>query len=233
MSGKKRIWRYLGLLVLLLVVIISAYLLLVKQSLPHTSGTMTEGSCQNLGDGAGPDHAPDAQRILVTYASKYSSTATVAEVVMATLCNSGFMVDLRWVENAGDVSNYDGIVLGSPIYWGFWLPPAMALLEQQGQILANKKVAYFILANVVAKDKDTPENRKKAIDIFVSPVLEDFPEIRPIGTVGVFGGRIDRAKLTGFESLMMDLFGFADNDSRNFAKVKAWSEEIALALARG
>ena len=30
---------------------------------------------------------------------------------------------------------------------------------------------------------------------------------------------------------MMDLFGYEDNDSRNFLKVKAWSEEIARALA--
>jgi len=232
MSGKKRIWKYLGLLVLVLVVTVSAFLLLVKQSLPHTAGTMTEGSCQDLGEGAGSGHEPRTQRILVTYASKYSSTASVAEAVMATLCDDGFMVDLRWVQNVEDVTTYDGVVLGSPIYWGFWLPTAMDFLEQQGQILANRKVAYFILANVVANDKDTPENRKKAMDVFVAPVLEDFPAIKPIGGVGIFGGRIEHSNLTGFESLMMDLFGFEDNDSRNFAKVKAWSEEVARAFAK-
>ena len=115
MSGKKRIWKYFGLLVLVLVVIVSAFLLLVKQSLPHTAGTMTEGSCQDLGEGAGSGHEPRTQRILVTYASKYSSTASVAEAVMATLCDDGFMVDLRWVQNVEDVTTYDGVVLGSPI----------------------------------------------------------------------------------------------------------------------
>ena len=151
---------------------------------------------------------------------------------MHTLCEQGFRADLRWVQNVEDVTRYDGVVLGSPIYWGFWLPPATEFLEQQQQLLEGRRVAYFVLANVVANDQDTPENRQKVMDVFVAPVLKDFPTIKPVGDIGIFGGRIQRTDLTAFETFMMDLFGYEDNDSRNFAKVKAWSEEIARALAR-
>ncbi len=68
------------------------------------------------------------------------------------------------------------------------------------------------------------------MDVFIQPILEDFPTITPFDNFGIFGGRIQRSSLSGFEAYMMDLVGFEDNDSRNFAKVANWSKEIALLI---
>jgi menaquinone-dependent protoporphyrinogen oxidase len=226
MINKKQIVKYAGILLLVLVSIVASSLVLVKTTLPRSSGIMSEGSCKDIAAGSNPASPLGEHRALVTYASKYSSTAGVAQVIMETLCHQGFSVDLRWVQNVKSVEGYDAVIIGSPIYWGFWLPPATDFLTQQQQALSKKTLAYFILANVVREGKDTPENRQKAKDAFIQPLLDDHPVLAPIENFGIFGGRIKRSTLGWFETFMMDLMGFEDNDSRDFKKVENWSNEI-------
>jgi len=232
MTMKKRLFKYAGILLLLLACLVAGSIVLVKISLPRTAGNMSEGSCNDLAATAAPVSPSAEGHVLVTYASKYSSTAGVAQAIMASLCSQGFSVDLRWVQNVGGIERYDAVIIGSPIYWGFWLPPATDFLTLQEQALAGKTLAYFVLANSVREGRDTPENRQKVLDVFIRPVLDDHPSLAPIENFGIFGGRIQRSSLQWFEALMMDLMGFEDNDSRDFDRIDSWSREIGSEIGR-
>jgi menaquinone-dependent protoporphyrinogen oxidase len=62
--------------------------------------------------------------VLVAAASKYGATAEIAEAIGRALRDSGVAADVRPVEQAGDLSGYTGVVLGSAVYVGRWLEPA-------------------------------------------------------------------------------------------------------------
>jgi len=59
------------------------------------------------------------QRCLVAYATNAGSTAEVAETVAHVLAETGDAVDLRRVEEVGDVAGYDLVVIGAPMILGW------------------------------------------------------------------------------------------------------------------
>ena len=65
--------------------------------------------------------------VLVAAASKYGATAEIAEAIGRGLREGGVAADVRPVEQAGDLSGYAGVVLGSAVYVGRWLEPAPPL----------------------------------------------------------------------------------------------------------
>ncbi|MBA7710139.1 hypothetical protein ES703_119071 [subsurface metagenome] len=60
-------------------------------------------------------------KVLVTYASKYGSTAEVAEKVAEILRSKGLEVDLSRAKAVADISSYDAVILGSPFRAFRWL----------------------------------------------------------------------------------------------------------------
>ncbi len=175
---------------------------------------------------------PDAEglNILVAYDSKYASTGGVAFKLGLVLCGHGHRVDIVHVDNATNVDSYNAVVLGSPIYYGFWLKGARSFLDQNGSILADLPVAYFITCNLLRDDRDTPENRQKTYDVYVQPVLDAYPEIVPLENIGLFAGKVDFSDYTAFEWFIMKLAGYYDNDSRSWTKIASWADEISMLL---
>ncbi len=73
-------------------------------------------------------------RVLVAYGSKYGSTARLAEFIGEELKGEGHevdVVDLRHRPNP-EVTNYDMVVLGSPVFVGKWTKEARRFLEVRG-----------------------------------------------------------------------------------------------------
>ena len=136
---------------------------------------------------AGADNI-SGKRVLVAYDSKHGSTADVAEKIGDVLCENGFRVDIRPALNVEDISTYDAIVIGSPMYYATFLPGALEFLERHRNILAVKKVAVFATSTSV--DKETgrvDENLLRLIGH--SSVLNKFPEIKIIEPIGLMPGK--------------------------------------------
>jgi menaquinone-dependent protoporphyrinogen oxidase len=83
------------------------------------------------------------KNILVTYASKYGSTAEIAEKIGEVLRASSFHVSILPVAEVQNLDSYDAVVLGSGVYAGHWLKDAVTFLETNGKILATKPVWVF------------------------------------------------------------------------------------------
>jgi menaquinone-dependent protoporphyrinogen oxidase len=101
------------------------------------------------------------ERILVVYATKAGSTGEVAEAIGQVLCGGGAAVDVRSIEDVGDVSDYSGVVVGSAIRIGRWLPEAVKFVEANAATLATMPVAYFQVSGFM--QDDTPEKRQEAV----------------------------------------------------------------------
>ncbi len=72
-------------------------------------------------------------KILVAYYSKTGNTQKMAEAVGEGVKKAGGEAEVLSVENTGDPSslvNYDGIILGSPTYYGILAAPLKDFLDK-------------------------------------------------------------------------------------------------------
>ena len=84
------------------------------------------------------------KRALVTYASKYGSTGGVADAIGKELCSKGVAVDIAPIKNAVNISSYQGVVVGSAVYMGKWMPEAVDFVKQNQDILCQAPLPTFL-----------------------------------------------------------------------------------------
>ncbi len=85
------------------------------------------------------------KKILVAYASRYGSTAEVAQAIGAQLSQRGATVDVCSVADVRDLASYDAVVVGSAIRMGQWLGAATKFVEANQAALRQVPVAFFTL----------------------------------------------------------------------------------------
>jgi menaquinone-dependent protoporphyrinogen oxidase len=189
---------------------------------PRTPADLIETSC-------GEEH-PEAKKILVAYDTIHGSTAQVAERIGQELCSQGFQVDVRLARHVQSIDAYDAVIIGSAIYKFNWLPDALGFMKKYQTILSDKPAAIFIVG--ASMSEDTPENRASVKESFVDPVLEKYPDVKPL-SIGLFGGAVDftRNEYTPFEKFVLRILGkvlgFTDTaDWRNWEYISDWSQEV-------
>lgn len=168
---------------------------------------------------------------LVVYASKYGSTSDAAKAVA-----EGLGADVAIVNTQPDVSEYDVVVLGSPIYAGDYLPEMVTFVQKNKTLLAQKCLAAFVTA---AADVEVDPGLSGDEDELVY-TQQDYADGlgkmaggRLLAARG-FGGRLvpdqldeyDRNMLGWFYRYLMrdELKGF---DLLDLAEARSWGERLA------
>ena len=160
-----------------------------------------------------------ADRILVAYATRYGSTAEVAEMIGDDLRKAGETVDVRPITGIADLSPYRAAIIGSPIYMGKWLPDAQVFIEQNQQRLRTIPVAYFAVGLTVKEG--TPEFLRKAeasmgpVRLLVNPVK-----------IGVFPGKLDTAHLSLADRAIVKLIRATTGDFRDPGAIRTWARAV-------
>ena len=162
------------------------------------------------------------KKILVAYASKYGSTGGVADAIGKELCDRGAAVDICMLKNVGDLNEYRGVVVGSPIYRGKWLPEAVDFVERNHGVLRQVPVAYFLVC-MTLRDP-TEENRRKVL-AYLDPVLKAVPQVQPV-KVGTFAGALNYSKLSSPIKVVMKLKGAPEGDIRDWTAIRTWAEDL-------
>lgn len=202
----------------------AAFALIMHRSVARALGAQPE---ENLGGAA---HRPDeaaAGRILIAYATKCGSTATVAEAIKQVLVGTGASVDLRLAKSVKDLSPYRAVIVGSPIYMGKWMSEAAAFVRKNQDLLGRLPTAFFVVC-LTMKD-DTKENRETTL-AYLNPVRKGAPGVRPVA-VGLFPGVADFSKLSFLYKTMLKAAGGTEGDYRNIPAVKRWASDLGPALA--
>ncbi len=162
------------------------------------------------------------KKVLVGYASKYGSTGGVADAIGKELCNRGAAVDVCMLKNVGDLNEYRGVVVGSAVYMGKWLPEAVDFVVRNRGVLRQVPVAYFLTC--ITMCKPTEENRHKAL-AYLDPVLKAVPQVQPV-KVGTFAGALDYSNLSLPIKLTMKLKGASEGDFRDWDAISAWATSL-------
>jgi len=84
-------------------------------------------------------------KILLVYATKSGSTQEIAEFIASSLRQSGFDVTLDNVQSPNHhPSNYDAIILGTPIYKGMWMPELLGYATLHEKVLTQKPLFLWM-----------------------------------------------------------------------------------------
>jgi menaquinone-dependent protoporphyrinogen oxidase len=162
-------------------------------------------------------------QILVAYASGSGSTREVAEAIAAKIEKQGLTTIIQNVSEVASITAYGGVVIGSSIRIGRWLPEAVACLERIKADVGERPVAYFTTCLTMVDD--TKENRETVLDYMEPLLVKIAPEIKPIG-LGLFAGSLD----PGRQAIMVG--DGPQGDYRNWEAIGAWAQEIGEQFAQ-
>lgn len=189
-------------------------------------------------------------KILIAYDSKHGSSSDYVGTTGAVLCENGFQVDMGLFLEIDDISSYDGVIVGSPIYWGTLLPALKTFLDTNRAALADPDipVAFFLLSLYADFSTWPPQVLPAAFWLFAySTVLnqysdifpglnfilipcivaEEFPNCEIPYWVGLFPGKYIPRDAYPVEYIGMDLGGFGSPvDLVNLGIAGAWTQNL-------
>ena len=157
----------------------------------------------------------------MAFASRHGATEEIAAAVAATLRDQGFEVDVRSADAVTEVERYRAVVLGSALYAGSWLKPALDLAERRRAVLAGLPVWLFSsgpIGEVTPEDREQPHQRSN---------LDEW--LLPEGHA-TFAGRLDVDRLSFAERMITRALKVTPGDYREWETIRGWAEEIASAL---
>lgn len=160
-------------------------------------------------------------RALVAYASRHGSTEEIAAMVGSVMSGRGLVADVRPAASVTDIGVYRGVVLGSALYAGHWLEPAIEFVDRHAPALAATPVWLFSSGPL---GQVTPDHLTQPDD-----ADELFRAILPEEHV-IFPGRLDLDLLSLPERMMMRAVGAVEGDHRDWDMVRRWAAELADAM---
>jgi menaquinone-dependent protoporphyrinogen oxidase len=161
-------------------------------------------------------------RVLVTAASRYGSTAQIAEALGEVLESQGLAVTVASPEDVAVLRGFDAVVLGSAVYTGHWLAPALALAERVGTELPGAPVWLFSSGPV------GDPSRRLAQMMGADPVdLDRLMHLTRAREHRMFAGKLDRHNTRGLQRAGLSLFRSLEGDFRDWHAIRDWSQSIA------
>ncbi len=169
--------------------------------------------------------------VLIVHASDHGSTREMAERIAARLSEAGHTAEARSVEEAGDPSEYEAVVLGSAIHSQAWLPEATRYAKRHASVLAERPVWLFSVSLV----GDTGSAFPAAVGKRLQKLKERRPPkaaveirdaIRPRGSRS-FTGSIQPDHWGRLGRTVFKLLGGKWGDHRDWDEVEGWAQTIA------
>ena len=121
------------------------------------------------------------KKILVTCASRTSSTVQIAEAICKTLVQNGEETELLPIQDVNDLSPYHAVIIGNPIRKSRWLPEAMQFLQTHRAELAHKRVATFTVCITMAMSN--AERYQHAVREWIAPVRAQVQSVSAVPVI--------------------------------------------------
>jgi len=164
-------------------------------------------------------------KVLVAYATKYGSTAEIAQSIAKVIQKAGYAVDITPVDQVPDLADYGVVVLGSAVYVGQWRKEAAAFLQEHEEELSARKVWLF--SSGPTGKGDAQELMKGFI--FPESLQQVADRISPQG-IAIFHGALDLKKLGLPEKIVVKGIKAPLGDYRDWENIESWAQSIVETL---
>jgi len=163
-------------------------------------------------------------RALVVAASRHEATWEIAEAIGRALEREGLDAPVRRAEDVEDVAGYDAVIVGSAIYAGRWLQPAIRFVRANAAALQELPVWAFSSGPIGDPPRPAEEEAVR---------IDEILEMTRAREHRVFAGRLDRSRLGRGERAIVRIFRSREGDFRDWGAIDAWAQGIAEALGEG
>jgi menaquinone-dependent protoporphyrinogen oxidase len=161
------------------------------------------------------------KKILVAYATKYGSTAEIAQKIGEVLISSGWDTDVLPVDRVRALDRYEAVVLGSAVYIGKWRKEAVKFLTSNEKMLIDRPVWLF---------SSGPTGEGDPVELMKGwrfPVeLEHISNRIQPRDITVFHGSVNMDKLNFIEKGMINNVKAPVGDFRNWDAINSWATTI-------
>lgn len=166
-------------------------------------------------------------RVLVAVASRHGATREIGDAIARWLPETaagrelGLSAVSQAIERAPAPSSFDTVLVGSAVYAGRWLEPAREYVATHAAALRERRVWLFSSGPIGEPPfpPDEPHDVRPFRDLVGARGHAGFP------------GRLDPTVLSFGERAMVTAMRAPLGDFRDWEAVRAWTEEIAAALA--
>ncbi|MBN2536923.1 flavodoxin domain-containing protein [candidate division WOR-3 bacterium] len=165
--------------------------------------------------------------VLLAYGSKHGATREIAERIGKVLRDAGLAVEVKAAKDAGALTGYRAVVLGSGLYVGAWVKDAANFLKKRADELAGLPVWLFSSGPTGAGDPAELLDGK----VFPAKLAEARDRAQPRDSV-LFHGAIDPVKLNFLEKHAIRMVDAPVGDYRDWDTIEAWARGIAEELKR-
>jgi menaquinone-dependent protoporphyrinogen oxidase len=160
--------------------------------------------------------------ILVVVESRHGATREIAGALAQRLVAAGLSVTVAAPDEC-EVIDADVVVIGSAVYFGKWLKPALRFIDDHAAELANRPVWLFS-SGPLDDDPHSPEG----ID---DDYAAELTARAQADAHHIFPGRLDRTGLGPIEKLIASSVDAPEGDFRDWSNVRSWADEIAATVA--
>ena len=162
-------------------------------------------------------------RVLVTAATRHDATQEIAAAIGAGLTRREVDADVREITTIRDLEGYDAVVLGSAVYVGRWMRPALGFVATHRAALRARPVWLFSSGPLGPPTQPVP---------VTDPAdLAEVVEMSGARAHRLFPGRLDRERLGAAERMLVRAAGAPYGDERDWEAIDAYAAEIAACLA--
>lgn len=159
-------------------------------------------------------------KVLVSAASRHGATAGIADAIGSTLMTRGFEVTVKEPGHVEEVHTFDAIVVGSAVYAGHWMKPAIELTERFAERFPGKPVWLFSSGPL----GDPPKPTEDPVDV------AEVMKVTAARGHRVFAGKLDKAMLSFPERAIVGALRAPHGDFRDWDEIRTWTQEIADSL---
>ena len=167
-------------------------------------------------------------RILVAYGTKHGSTAEIAIRIGERLSAAGFDTDVLHANLGIEVTKYDALVIGSPMYAARWLSePALLLITNRGRI-TNTPIALFSVGMIDVKH---PGKLREEHDAWVEKAFNQEDVKLSVVSTATFKGAYSRRNLPFYLRIIDAVLRVTPNgDYREWDEIESWGDELPSRL---
>lgn len=162
---------------------------------------------------------PSMESVLVCYQTRYGSTREIANQIAEVLERAGLRVTLIPISAVRDLTPFDAVVIGSPLYMGKWLAEAREFVGRFHVQLRARPVAVFTVGysfrDRVQEHIPGDDEALEHVLFFISPVA-----------TGFFAGKVDPDSMSPADKSITTMAGVSPGDFRDPDAVRKWAERL-------
>ncbi len=166
----------------------------------------------------------------MTYGTKHGSTAEIATRIGQRITAAGFDTDTLQANLGIDITKYDALVVGSPIYAGKWLPEPTLLFAVHRERVSDIPTALFSVGMIDVKH---PGKLREEHDAWIEKAfIQEEIQLNIVST-GTFRGAYSRRNLPTWLRMIDYILRVApQGDHRQWDEIESWGDDVAVTLRR-